>query len=69
MVERLMLVMEDIAQLVGNALGRADGDIHIVVGMSINPIVDATVLDIILQLHNENTADSASGKGRALHAK
>ena len=47
--EVLMLVGEDIAQLVGKALGVAYPGIDVGVRVSVYPIVNAAVGDIVLQ--------------------
>ena len=48
-----MLVGEDIAQLVGQALGIAYPDIDVGVRVSVYPIVNAAVGDIVLQFDGE----------------
>ena len=48
-----MLVGEDIAQLVGQALGVAYPGIDVCVRVSVYPIVNAAVGDIVLQFHGE----------------
>ena len=49
-----MLVGEDIAQLVGQALGIAYPDIDVGVRVSVYPIVNAAVGDIVLQFDGES---------------
>ena len=51
--EVLMLVGENIAQLVGQALGVAYPDIDVCVRVSVYPIVNAAVGDIVLQFYGE----------------
>ena len=53
MGEVLMLVGEDIAQLVGQALGIAYPDIDVGVRVSVYPIVNVAVDDIVLQFDGE----------------
>ena len=53
MGEVLMLVGEDIAQLIGQALGVAYPDIDVCVRVSVYPIVNAAVGDIVLQFYGE----------------
>ena len=48
-----MLVGEDIAQLVGQALGVAYPGIDVGVRVSVYPIVNAAVGDIVLQFYSE----------------
>ena len=48
-----MLVGEDIAQLVGQALDIAYPDIDVGVRVSVYPIVNAAVGDIVLQFYGE----------------
>ena len=54
MREVLMLIGEDIAQLVGQALGVAYHGIDVGVRMSVYPIVNAAVGDIVLQFDSES---------------
>ena len=49
-----MLVGEDIAQLVGQALGVANPGIDVGVRVPIYPIVNAAVGDIVLQFYGES---------------
>ena len=53
MGEVLMFVRENIAQLVGQALGVAYPGIDVGVRMSVYPIVYAAIGDIVLQLYGE----------------
>ena len=48
-----MLIGEDIAQLVGQALGVAYPYINVIVRVSVYPIVNAAVGDIVLQFDGE----------------
>ena len=59
-VKEFVLIVEYISQLVGYALGVANLYIYIVVGMPIYPIVAATVLYIVFQLHSESSVYFAS---------
>ena len=54
MGEVLMLIGEDIAQLVGQALGIAYPDIDVGVRVSVYPIVNAAVGDVVLQFYGES---------------
>ena len=54
MREALMLIREHIAQLVGQALGVAYHGIDVGVRMSVYPIVNAAVGDIVLQFDGES---------------
>ena len=62
MGEVLMLVGEDIAQLVGQALGIAYPDINVGVRVSVYPIVNAAVGDIVLQFDGEGSVCFAALK-------
>ena len=53
MREVLMLIGEDIAQLVGKALGVAYPGIDVCVRVPVYPIVNAAVGDIVLQFYGE----------------
>ena len=57
-----MLVGEDIAQLVGQALGIAYPDIDVGVRVSVYPIVNAAVGDIVLQFDGERPVCPAALK-------
>lgn len=59
--------MKDIAQLIGHTFGVAYLDVHVVMGVTIYPEIDAANLDIIFQFHNERSVGLAVGKLRALH--
>ena len=60
--EVLMLVGEDIAQLVGQALGVAYPGIDVGVRVSVYPIVNAAVGDIVLQFYGERSVCLAALK-------
>ena len=62
MGEVLMLVGEDIAQLVGQALGVAYPGIDVGVRVSVYPIVNAAVGDIVLQFYGERSVCLAALK-------
>ena len=62
MGEVLMFVRENIAQLVGQALGVAYPGIDVGVRMSVYPIVYAAIGDIVLQLYGERHACLAALK-------
>ena len=64
-----MLVGEDIAQLVGQALGIAYPDIDVGVRVSVYPIVNAAVGDIVLQFHSERSVCLAALKLRVEHTE
>ena len=60
--EVLMLVGEDIAQLVGQALGVAYPGINVGVRVSVYPILNAAVGDIVLQFDGERPVCPAALK-------
>ena len=60
--EVLMLVGEDIAQLIGQALGVAYPDIDVCVGVYVYPIVNAAVGDKVLQFYGERSVCLAALK-------
>ena len=62
-----MLPVKDIAQLIGHTFGVSYLDVHVVMGMTINPEIDVAILDIIFKFHNERSVGLAVGKLRALH--
>ena len=41
--------MKDIAQLIGHTFGVAYLDIHVVMGVTINPEIDTAILDIFFK--------------------
>lgn len=59
--------MKDIAQLIGHAFGVAYLDIHVVMGVTINPEIDTAILDIFFKFHNEGSVGLAIGKLGTLH--
>jgi len=59
--------MKDIAQLIGHTFGVAYLDVHVVMGMSINPEINVAILDKVFQFHNERSVGLAVDKLRALH--
>ena len=67
--EVLMLVGEDIAQLIGQALGVAYPDIDVCVRVSVYPIVNAAVGDIVLQFYGERSVCLAALKLGVKHTK
>ena len=67
--EVLMLVGEDIAQLVGQALGVAYPGIDVGVRVSVYPIVNAAVGDIVLQFYGESPVCLAALKLGVEHTK
>ena len=66
-VEKLMLTMKDISQLIRHTLGIADLDIHIVVRVSIYPVIDTTIFDIVFQFNRKGSVGLAIGKLGTLH--
>lgn len=66
-VESFMLSMKDIPQLIGYTLGIAYLYIRIVVRVSIYPVINAAILDIIFQFHGEGSIGLAVGKLGTLH--
>ena len=52
--------MGDVAELVAEAAGGADGLIDVAVGMAIDPVVDSAVGDIVCQLDGECAVDAAA---------
>ena len=62
MGEVLMLIGEDIAQLVGQALGVAYPGINVGVRVSVYPILNAAVGDIVLQFYSERSVCLAALK-------
>ena len=69
MGEVLMLIGEDIAQLIGQALGVAYPDIDVCVRVSVYPIVNAAVGDIVLQFDGESPVCLAALKLGVKHTK
>ena len=54
--------MRDVAELVGENLRLADLRVDIAMRVTIDPIVDIRIRDIIAQLYRESTIDCASSK-------
>ena len=69
MGEVLMFVRENIAQLVGQALGVAYPGIDVGVRMSVYPIVYAAIGDIVLQFYSESPVCLAALKLRVEHTE
>ena len=59
--------MKDIAQLIGHTFGVAYLDIHVVMGVTINPEIDTAILDIFFKFHNEGSVGLAVGELGTLH--
>lgn len=66
-VESFMLSMKDIPQLIGYTLGIAYLYIRVVVRVSIYPVINAAILDIIFQFHGEGSIGLAVGELGTLH--
>lgn len=66
-IESFMLSMKDIPQLIGYTLGIAYLYILVVVRVSIYPVINAAILDIIFQFHGEGSIGLAVGKLGTLH--
>ena len=54
--------MKDIAQLIGHTFGVAYLDVHVVMGMTINPEINVANLDIIFKFHCEGSIQGATIK-------
>ena len=52
--------MGDIAELIAEAAGGADGLVNVAVGMAVDPIVDSTASDVVGQLDSECAVDAAA---------
>lgn len=61
-IESFMLSMKDIPQLIGYTLGIAYLYIRVVVRVSIYPVINAAIFDIIFQFHGEGSIGLAVGK-------
>ena len=59
-----MLTMRDITQLVGNAFGVTYDTVYVAVGMTVNPVLNRTISDIVKQLDRESSIDSTALKHR-----
>ena len=57
-----MLVMKGIAKLVADATCRANGLVDIAMGMTINPVVDTAVCDVVGQFYGECSIDPAAAE-------
>ena len=57
-----MLVVEGISELIADATGRANGLVNIAMGVTVNPVVDAAIFDIVGQLYGEGSIDSAAAE-------
>ena len=66
-IESFMLSMKDIPQLIGYTLGIAYLYIRVVVRVSIYPVINAAILDIIFQFHGEGSIGLAVGELGTLH--
>ena len=62
-----MLSMKYISQLIGHTFGIANLDIHVVVGVTVYPVIDAAFLDEVFQFNRESSVSLAFGKLGALH--
>ena len=62
-----MLPMKYIPQLIGHTFGIAYLDIHVIVGVTIYPVIDVAVLDVVLQFNCKGSVSLAFGKLGALH--
>lgn len=52
--------MGDVAELVADAAGGADGFVDVAVGVAINPIIYSAASNIVSQFHREGSIDSAA---------
>ena len=59
--------MKDIAQLIGHTFGVAYLNIYIVMRMTVYPVINIAILDIVSQFHHEDSVDLAIGELWALH--
>lgn len=66
-IESFMLSMKDIPQLIGYTLGIAYLYIRVVVRVSIYPVINAAILDIIFQFHGEGSIGLAVCELGTLH--
>lgn len=64
-----VLVVRDVAELVGKALGAADEHILVIMGVAVYPIVYSAGGYIVRQFHGECSIGTAVGKLRVLHPK
>ncbi len=59
-VEGEVFVVGDVAELVAEAAGGADGLVDVAMGVAVYPIVDSTVGDVVGQLDGECAVDAAA---------
>ena len=52
--------MGDVAELVAEAAGGADGLVNVAVGVTVDPVVDSAVGDVVGQLDGEGAVDAAA---------
>lgn len=67
MVETCVLVMEHIAELIGQACGLTDDFVPVVMRVSKYPEVDIWVFDIVFQFHRESSIGKTTLKFGTLH--
>ena len=58
----MVLHVEGIAKLIADAAGRANGLVDVTMGVTVYPIVDAAVSDVVSQFHGESAIDPAAAK-------
>ncbi len=59
-IEGEVFIVGDVAELVAEATGGADGFVDVAVGVAVYPVVDSTVRDVIGQLDGEGAVDTAA---------
>ena len=59
-VEGEVFVLGDVAELVTEAAGGADGLVDVAVGVAVDPVVDSTVGDVVGQLDGECAVDATA---------
>jgi len=59
-IEREVFVVRDVAELVAEAAGGADGLVNVAVGVTVNPVVDSAGGDVVGQLDGECAVDAAA---------
>ena len=52
--------MGDVAELVAEAAGGADGLVNVTVGVAVDPVVDSAVGDVVGQFNGEGAVDAAT---------
>ena len=52
--------MGDVAELVAEAAGGADGLVNVTVGVAVDPVVDSAVGDVVGQFNGEGAVDAAA---------